>query len=250
MKSKLLYASSILTAILLSVLISAADADAQTRRRKRTVKPSLPPPVVETVPIDVSRNDRFVDGNQIVLGEIVAPDETTTSEAISPPPAAISDDEGASADTRIKELNARIKSLESGSRNQYDEKQKRLLLNLDILSRAESRAESLRKQLFEIVEKEATVRTRLEQVSFDARPEMIERSAVFVGSMRPEEIRDQRKKSLDAEKKNLESLLTQIQTTRTSLEESVYKADFLVEKVRLKLDKDIDQALADEKEDQ
>jgi hypothetical protein len=60
-------------------------------------------------------------------------------------------------------LNARIKSLESGSRNQYDEKQKRLLLNLDILSRAESRAESLRKQLFEIVEKEATVRTRLEQ---------------------------------------------------------------------------------------
>ena len=99
-----------------------------------------------------------------------------------------------------------------------------------------------------MVEKEATVRTRLEQVSFDARPEMIERSAVFAGSMRPEEIRDQRKKSLDAEKKNLESLLTQIQTSRTSLEENVYKADFLVEKIRLKLDKDIDQALAEEKE--
>jgi galactokinase/mevalonate kinase-like predicted kinase len=70
---------------------------------------------------------------------------------------------------------------------------------------------------------------------------MIERSAAFAGSLRPEEIRDQRKKSLEAEKKNLESLLTQIQTTRTSLEENVYKADFLVEKVRLKLDKDIDQ---------
>lgn len=249
MKIKLLYASSILAAILLSVLISAADVDAQTKRRKRTIKPPPPPPV-ETVPIDISRNDRYVDGNQIVLGEITPPDETTTSEAISPPPVALNDDEGASADTRIKELNARIRSLESGSRNEYDEKQKRLLLNLDILSRAESRAESLRKQLFEIVEKEATVRTRLEQVSFDARPEMIERSAVFVGSMRPEEIRDQRKKSLDAEKKNLESLLTQIQTTRTSLEESVYKADFLVEKVRLKLDKEIDAALADEKENQ
>lgn len=245
MKNKFLYAS-ILAAILLSVLISAADADAQTKRRKRTGKSPVAPPV-QTVPIDISRNDRFVDGNQIILGEITPPDETT-SEAISPPPATTGDDEGASADTRIKELNARIRSLESGNRNEYDEKQKRLLLNLDILSRAESRAESLRKQLFEIVEKEATVRTRLEQVSFDARPEMIERSAVFVGSMRPEEIRDQRKKSLDAEKKNLESLLTQIQNTRTSLEESVYKADFLVEKVRLKLDKDIDQALADEKE--
>jgi hypothetical protein len=248
MKSKLLYASSILAAILLSVLISAADADAQTKRRKKTVKPPLPPPA-QTVPIDISRNDRYVDGNQIVLGEITPPDEPT-SEAISPPPVEMSDESGASADSRIKELNARIKSLESGNRNQYDEKQKRLLLNLDILSRAESRAESLRKQLFEIVEKEATVRTRLEQVSFDARPEMIERSAVFVGSMRPEEIRDQRKKSLDAEKKNLESLLTQIQTSRASLEESVYKADFLVQKVRLKLDKEIDEALADEKENQ
>ena len=233
MKNKFLY-TIILTAILLSVLFSAADA--QTKRRKRTIKPPVAPPA-QTVPIDVSRNDRFVDGNQIVLGEIATPDE-------------VSDEGGASDDTRIKELNARIKSLESGSRNQYDEKQKRLLLNLDILSRAESRAESLRKQLFEIVEKEATVRTRLEQVSFDARPEMIERSAAFAGSLRPEEIRDQRKKSLEAEKKNLESLLTQIQTTRTSLEENVYKADFLVEKVRLKLDKDIDQALAEEKENQ
>jgi len=247
MKSKLLYAS-ILAAILLSVLVSAADVDAQTKRRKRAVKQPLPPPV-QTVPIDVSRNDRFVDGNQIVLGEITPPDETT-SEAISPPPAEMSDESGAAVDTRIKELNARIRSLESGNRNEYDEKQKRLLLNLDILSRAETRAESLRKQLFEIVEKEATVRTRLEQVSFDARPEMIERSAVFVGSMRPEEIRDQRKKSLEAEKKNLESLLTQIQTSRASLEESVYKADFLVQKVRLKLDKEIDEALADEKENQ
>lgn len=249
MKSKLLYASSILAAILLSVLISAADADAQTKRRKRTVKPPPPPPSVEIVPIDISRNDRFVDGNQIVLGEITPPDESA-SEAISPPPVVMSDDDGTGVDRRIKELNARIKSLESGGRNEYDEKQKRLLLNLDILSRAESRAESLRKQLFEIVEKEATVRTRLEQISFDARPEMIERSAAFAGSLRPEEIRDQRKKSLDAEKKNLESLLTQIQTSRASLEENVQKSDFLVEKVRLKLDKDIDAALADEKEDQ
>jgi hypothetical protein len=246
MKNKFLYAS-VLTAILLSVFFTAADA--QTKRRKKTIKPPVASPA-QTAPIDISQNDRYVDGNQIVMGEIAPPDEST-SEAISPPPVELSGGaEGASAETRINELNARIKSLESGSRNQYDEKQKRLLLNLDILSRAESRAESLRKQLFEMVEKEATVRTRLEQVSFDARPEMIERSAAFAGSLRPEEIRDQRKKSLDAEKKNLESLLTQIQTSRTSLEENVYKADFLVEKIRLKLDKEIDDALTDEKENQ
>jgi len=70
----------------------------------------------------------------------------------------------------------------------------------------------------------------------------------MVGSLRPEEIRDQRRKSLEAEKRNLESLLTQIQTSRTTLESNVERADFLVEKVRIKLDKEIDDALAAEEE--
>jgi hypothetical protein len=247
MKSKFTFASIVAT-ILLSVFVSVFDATAQTRRRKKTSKP----PVISTVqnaPIITSQNDQYLDGNQIVLGENTRPDEPT-SQAISPPPVETNEENNSEVDARIKELNTRIKSLESGSRNEYDEKQKRLLLNLDILSRAENRADSLRKQLFEMVEKEASVRTRLEQISFDARPEMIDRSSAFAGSLRPEEIRDQRKKSLDAEKRNLESLLTQIQGSRASLEENVQKADFLVEKVRLKLDKEIDAALADEKENQ
>ncbi len=78
------------------------------------------------------------------------------------------------------------------------------------------------------------------------RPENLERSAAFAGSLRPEDIRDQRKKSLDAERKNLDSLLTQIQDNRAVLEQSVQKADALVEKVRAKMEKEIDDALADD----
>ena len=246
MKNKLLYAS-LLTAILLSVFISVFDANAQTRRRKKTTKLPVASPV-QTVPVEVIRNDQYIDGNQIVLGESSQQPIETTSEVVSPPPGATNNDDNSDVGARIKELNARIKSLESGSRNEYDEKQKRLLLNLDILSRAESRAESLRKQLFEIVEKESGVRTRLEQISFDARPETIERNTAFVGSLRPEEIREQRRKSLEAEKRNLESLLTQIQSSRARLEANVEQADFLVERVRFKLDKEIDNALADDEE--
>ena len=247
MKSKILYAS-FLTAVLSGLFAVTGDANAQTTTRRKKVKPravaaTIQPPIASA---EVVR-DVYLDGNQIVLGEN-SPMPETTNEPISAP----AGDQTANADTpgdaRIKELSDRIKSLESDKKNDYDQKQKRLLLNLDILSRAESRAESLRKQLFEMVEKETTVQTRLEQIRFDARPEAIERSTAFVGSMRPEEIRDQRKKSLDAERKNLESLLTQIQTSRTSLEENVSKADFLVEKVRLKLDKDIDDALSEKEE--
>ena len=243
MKTKILK-TSYLAAILLGLTISVTDANAQNNRRKKTVRPTTSP--TQTAPM-VNSNERYLDGNQIVLGEL--PQQSTTIEETGNLQVTVPTTENnTDADARIKELTDRIKSLESTKRNEYDEKQKRLLLNLDILSRAESRAESLRKQLFEMVEKEASVRMRLEQISFDARPEMIDRSTAFVGSLRPEEIREQRRRSLEAEKRNLESLLTQIQTSRTSLEENVQKADFLVEKVRLKLVKDIDEALTDEKE--
>ena len=139
-----------------------------------------------------------------------------------------------------------MKSLESTQKNEYDEKQKRLLLNLDILTRAEQRAESLRKQLYELTEKENSVRSQIERVEFNLRPDMIERSATFAGSLRPEEIRDQNKKSLETEKEKLNSLLLQIQTNRANLEENVQKADALVEKVRSRTEKDIDDALTDE----
>lgn len=250
MKNKFLYAS-FLTAILLGLFVLIGDADAQTKRRKKKAKPRAVAANVQTQPAaspEVVR-DVYLDGNQIVLGETPQQPETASESVGAPIENQIGTVETES-DARIRELSDRIKSLESNKKNEYDEKQKRLLMNLDILSRAETRAESLRKQLFEIIEKESNVRTRLEQIQADARPEAIERSTAFVGSMRPEEIRDQRKKSLEAERRNLDSLLTQIQTNRTSLEESVQKADFLVEKVRLKLDKDIDDALTEKEEDQ
>lgn len=238
---------SFLTAIVFCLFVSIFDAQAQTARRKK--RSNQTPAVVAAPPQTTS--DQYLDGNQIILGENPQQTQATTSDAApndtqtDPAPPV---DENAELKARIKELNSRIKKLESNKPNEYDEKQKRLLLNLDILSKAETRAESLRKQLFEMVEKETAVRTRLEQIQFDARPEQIERSMAFVGSLRPEEIRDQRKKSLDAERKNLETLLTQIETSRASLEANVEKADLLVEKVRLKLDKEIDDALMDEGE--
>jgi hypothetical protein len=143
---------------------------------------------------------------------------------------------------RIKELTERIKKLEETREATYDEKQKRMLLNLDILTRAEQRSESLRKQLFEMIEKENSIKLRLDQIELDMRPEAIDRSLQLAGSLRPEEVRDTRRKTLLAEKNNLSSLLLQIQQNRTNLETSVNKADLMVEKLRAKLEKDIDES--------
>lgn len=229
------------SAVLLCLFALISTADGQTKKRKTI--PSSQPVITttatpgQTLPIIVSRAEDIPSETQA----------TPIVEPVAQPPEESVDEKIDASNKRIKELNTRIKSLESTQKNEYDEKQKRLLLNLDILSRAEQRAESLRKQLFEIIEKESSVKSRLDQLQYDSRSENLDRSAAFAGSLRPEEIRDQRKKSLDAERKNLDALLTQIQNNRAVLEQSVEKADQLVEKVRTRMEKEIDDALADDK---
>ncbi len=241
MKNKFLKLNR-LTILLIGVFLLVGSADAQTSRRKKRTKKT--PVAASVVAPETNGNTQYLDGNQIVFGEI--PSEKTTTETPVPP----TDTQPAEteADGQIKELNSRLKTLEAAKKNDPDQKQQRLLLNLDILTRAETRSESLRKQLFEMIEKENSVKMRLEQIQADARPEVIERSVALVGTLRPEELRDQRKKSLDIEKTNLETLLTQIQTSRANLETNVEKSDALVEKIRAKLDKEIDNALTDDGE--
>ena len=227
------------TWLVICLLFAASAAEAQTNRR--TIKPVVSPTPVpaQTVPEIISRASDYPNTTQIIVPE--TPPIETTGETL--------DEKIDKFNTRLKEMNSRLKSLESTKKNEYDEKQKRLLLNLDILTRAEQRAESLRKQLYELVEKENSVKSQLERVEFNLRPEMIERSANFAGSLRPEEIRDQNKKSLETEKAKLNELLLQIQGNRANLEENVQKADALVEKVRSKTEKEIDDALIDEKQE-
>jgi hypothetical protein len=235
--------STFLTVSILALSLFALQAGAQTKSRKKTVKPKpkttaaivVPP---QTEPEVVSRDSDYQAEN--LDGTIVQP-ETTTPEQ----PETV-DDKLDKANSRIKELSARIKSLEKGQKNDYDEKQKRLLLNLDILTRAESRAESLRKQLFDMVEKESALNSKLDQIENDIRPEVIERQVSFAGTLRPEELRDNKRKSLEIERKNIQNILTQLQTTRANIETSVQRADAMVEKLRFKLEKDIDDALVEE----
>jgi hypothetical protein len=67
-----------------------------------------------------------------------------------------------------------------------------------------------------------------------------------MGSLRPEEIREARRKSLDSEKRNLQTLLNEVVTTRTRLDNDLLRSDALVEKLRAKLEQDIESALADD----
>lgn len=229
--------------IVLSVSFSAANGQTARRKTRRTVKPTravitLPPPTSGEAEIIARAGDETVAGNQV----LIAPENQPTA------PAETLESKIDKVGSNVRDLKTRVKSLEGNKQNEYDEKQRRLALNLDILTKAESRAESLRKQMFDLAEKEDTIKTRLEQLENDSRPEMIDRQVAFAGSLRPEELRELRRKNMESEKTNLESLLAQVQSSRQNLDLNVQKADALVEKLRFKLEKDIDDALAPEEE--
>lgn len=220
--------------LLVVLAVSVATVASAQRKTSKTAKR----PVVTATPVPLTGAEIISQAGQ---NELLDPGATIAVETPREPVETTADPNA----QRVKELTARVKKLEASKAIAYDEQQKRLLLNLDILTRAEQRSESLRKQLFEMIEKENTVRTRLSQLDSDMRPESIDRSSMFSGSMKPEEIREMRRKSLDTEKRNMQALLTEITTTRDGLQATLTRSDLLVEKLRLKLERDIDTALGD-----
>lgn len=227
---------------LLTVL--SVDAFGQTRR-KRKPRPIVPVPVSSQQIIEQTQPEIIgqTDGRQDE-----APVTTETETQTAPETSGETENFQGKIDqfnTRIKEMNSRVSSLESARRGDLDEKQRKLLLNLEILSRAEQRSEMLREKLFSLTEKENSIKAELEQVEYDSQDDVINRNLAMVGSMRPEELREQKRRALQNKKTNLNNLLQQIQTNRAGLEENVVKADMLVEKLRQKLETDIDNALND-----
>jgi hypothetical protein len=134
---------------------------------------------------------------------------------------------------RLSEISEKVLSRdpEGGSSNI----QKSIALNLELLTRAEQRAEMLRKQLVEVIEKETSLRVRLVQIEEDMRPENIERSLNVIGTTRTAELRDARRRVFENERRGVESLINQTVQSRRQLDEDVKLADVMVSRLRERL---------------
>ena len=135
---------------------------------------------------------------------------------------------------RLREISERLPALDSKQSGSND-KQNRVAPTLELLARAEERAGILRKQLIESIEKETAYRSRLTQMDEEVRPENVERALSGVGTTRTAEIREVRRRSLEIEKRGLESLLNLNTQSRARLEDDVRQADSLVSRIRQRL---------------
>jgi hypothetical protein len=91
-------------------------------------------------------------------------------------------------------------------------------------SAAES-AEKLRLQLIEVQAKEEALRARAEQLDEALKPENIERSLAGIGSTRPEELRETRRRQLQKERDGVAAQLQTLATSRLRLETAIRDAE-------------------------
>lgn len=106
-----------------------------------------------------------------------------------------------------------------------------LLLTLSMTASAQEpataaeSAEKLRAQLLEVQGQEEDLRMRAQQLEESLKPENIERSLAGVGSTRPEEVRESRRRQLTVERDGVLAQLKTIETSRQRLEAAIAQAE-------------------------
>jgi hypothetical protein len=87
--------------------------------------------------------------------------------------------------------------------------------------------EKLKAQLLEMQGKEEALRTRVQQLDENLKPENIERSLAGIGSTRPEELRESRRRQLAIERDGVQAQLQTLDNSRQRLESALANAEIV-----------------------
>lgn len=232
--------SKIAFGVLLSVCVCASDAAAQQKRRGKSkqtaIRTARPLPAVYPTDTEPTIISTAADMNE---DEIKNPPNNITVSNSKPAgqtaPINVENDSIRRLSRQVEALNKKISALEG---------QQKSLVDLEKLTRAEQRAETLRARLITTNEKIAELEARRRQITVELEPANIERAVAVVGTTRPEEARAARQLSLEKELENINTQLQMLTDARSKNEISLQNADRLVEK----LQKTVDDADAEEQE--
>lgn len=110
------------------------------------------------------------------------------------------------------------------------------LKDLERLTAAEERAEALRRQLADSMDKESGLKSKLDELDFQLRPENIQRETAVIGSLRPEEVRESRRRLLENEKTRVNEQINRLLDSRAKLETAIASFDALIGKLRARVE--------------
>lgn len=223
---------AILLGVVFLVGLFAVDADAQRRRRTRrttpksvVTNPEIAPPGSEQDPN--AETEKIISTAEDATAEADAASKQAATKKAKTPSEESMQQTIRNLSDHVNRLNDKLTQMQENDRS---------LIDMERLTRAEQRAESLRTQQLDVETKLADVQSKLEQVEFSIKPENIERSAAGYGSTRPEEARDARRRALEGERTRLVAQQRILETSRARLEQALVNADAEVDMLRRRLE--------------
>lgn len=144
--------------------------------------------------------------------------------------------------TGIKEL---LEKFAVGKGMQLTERQQKLLLGYEVLNRAEQRLEILQRFQIELTQKDGEVKTRSAQIEESLIPGSIERDTAFIGTTKGDELRENRKRTLETERRSLQTLSGQINRNLQQNSIELREAENFVQRLRKKILPQIELEISD-----
>jgi hypothetical protein len=137
-----------------------------------------------------------------------------------------------SVQTLSNTLKAFVDKFEKVAGLTLTEKQQRLVLGMELLTRTEMRVSTLQKAQIELTEKLNATNSKISQVDIDLRPRNINNSTAYEGTTETEELRESKRQRLQTERTNLVRLQTQLQNNLVETSDVLRDAQSLAERLR------------------
>jgi membrane-associated HD superfamily phosphohydrolase len=228
MQSRSIRYIALLLAVLIGVSVCSIETDAQRRRKRRARR--APRPVVTNPAIAPPGSEQDGSSERIISTADENPADTNETSAQLKKKKSGEANVQQTIDAlsnQVNRLNDKLSQMQENERS---------LLDMERLTRAEQRAESVRAQMLDTESKLADLQARMDQVDYSLKPENIDRSIAGYGTVHPEEARDSRRRQLENEKARLQAQITLLENSRTRLQASLSTAEAEVDLLRRRMD--------------
>jgi membrane-associated HD superfamily phosphohydrolase len=228
MQSRSIRYIALLLAVLIGVSVCSIETDAQRRRKRRARR--APRPVVTNPAIAPPGSEQDGSSERIISTADENPADTNETSAQLKKKKSGEANVQQTIDAlsnQVNRLNDKLSQMQENERS---------LLDMERLTRAKQRAESVRAQMLDTESKLADLQARMDQVDYSLKPENIDRSIAGYGTVHPEEARDSRRRQLENEKARLQAQITLLENSRTRLQASLSTAEAEVDLLRRRMD--------------
>jgi hypothetical protein len=229
--------SALLVSLIVIISLCAIDASATRRKRRarRVTHPAVVRPVITNPAIAPPGAEQTPtpEGERIISTADAGEAQTPQDAPETSPKKTSTKTSGGDIQQTINTLSDQVDRL--NDKLTQMQQNDRTLIDMERLTRAEQRAESLRGQQVDVESKLADLESKLDQIEYQLRPENIERAAGY-GTLHPEDARDSRRKQLENERARVKAQIQILETSKARLETSLRTADAEVDSLRRKVE--------------